>query len=304
MARVLVIRGGAVGDFIVTLPAIRCLKESIPDCHLEVLGYASIAQLAVAAGYADAVRSLEHRGMAMLFVPNAQLAPELEQWLKSFTLVVSYLYDPDGLVRGNMQRLGIRTYLEMPHRVADGAGYAAEQLAAPLAKIALFPEELRPRILLPDAETKQPGRVALHPGSGGERKNWPTEHWITLGKELLQQAAVKSLVLLTGEAEQERGSTAEIRAAWQGLPHEHWDSLALTELARRLSSCTHFLGHDSGTAHLAAACGVQTLQLFGPSSAETWAPRGSLYLQAEEGDLRALPYATVRDWVLQQLCRR
>ena len=220
MARILVIRGGAVGDFIVTLPAIRCLKESIPDCHLAVLGYSSIAQLAVSAGYANEVRSLEHRSMAMLFVPNAQLAPELEEWLKSFTLVISYLYDPDALVRGNMQRLGVRTYLEMPHRVADGAGYAAEQLAAPLAKLALFPEELRPHILLPDAEARQPGRIALHPGSGGERKNWPSEHWIALGRELLQQPMVQSLVLITGEAEQERGTTiTSAGVMWQAIIH-------------------------------------------------------------------------------------
>jgi heptosyltransferase-3 len=41
--RVLVIRGGAIGDFILTLPAMRLLREMIPNCHLEVMGYLSIS---------------------------------------------------------------------------------------------------------------------------------------------------------------------------------------------------------------------------------------------------------------------
>jgi heptosyltransferase III len=297
MARVLVIRGGAVGDFVVTLPAIRLLKESIPDCELEVLGYGSIADLAVAAGYAVAARSLEHRSMAMLFVPQAQLAPELEEWLKTFSLVVSYLYDPDGILKGNMERVGIRTYLEMPHRVTNGAGYAAVQLAAPLAKLALLLEEERPVVQMLDALPRVNRRLALHPGSGDELKNWPEPHWCRLGRELAERA---ELVLITGEAEAERGTRQEVVTAWRGLKYEHWDSLPLVELARRLPSCAAFLGHDSGTAHLAAACGVRTLQLFGPSCAETWAPRGSAFLQAPRGDLRLLSYETVRDWVLAE----
>jgi len=62
--RVLVIRGGAIGDFILTLPAIRLLREGLPNPHLEVLGYPGIASLATAAGFADAVRSIEHGAMA------------------------------------------------------------------------------------------------------------------------------------------------------------------------------------------------------------------------------------------------
>ena len=61
---VLVIRGGAIGDFILTLPAIRLLRENIPNAHIEVLGYKPIVELATAAGLADATRNLEHASMA------------------------------------------------------------------------------------------------------------------------------------------------------------------------------------------------------------------------------------------------
>lgn len=91
--RVLVIRGGAIGDFILTLPAIRLLRETIAGCHLEVVGYPSIAELARSAGLVDAVRSLDHRTMAPLFAQTAPIDEELSEYLRSFNLVVSFLYD-------------------------------------------------------------------------------------------------------------------------------------------------------------------------------------------------------------------
>jgi ADP-heptose:LPS heptosyltransferase len=274
-----------VGDFILTLPAIRLLRESIPDCELEVLGYPKVAELAITAGYADRVRSLEHRSMALLFVPNARLEEELATWLKSFHLIVSYLFDPDGILRENMQQLGVKTYLDMPQRITDGHGYAANQLAKPLEKIAFFLNDQAPRITHPQAEPRVPNRIAIHPGSGGVKKNWPVANWCQLGPALAEQY---ELALITGEAEWERGTTQAVLTAWQGLPLQHWDGLPLPELAKRLSSCSAFLGHDSGISHLAAACGVPCHLFFGPSDAETWAPRNAKVLQLS--DLTTLGY--------------
>ena len=98
--RVLVIRGGAIGDFILTFPAIRLLRENLAACHLEVLGYAGIAELAISAGLADKTRSLSDPRMAMLFARGANIDPELVAYFTSFNLIVSYLYDPDAIFRG------------------------------------------------------------------------------------------------------------------------------------------------------------------------------------------------------------
>ncbi len=51
--RLLVIRGGALGDFILTLPAIRLLRENFPNCALDILGYRHIAILAEGRYYAS-----------------------------------------------------------------------------------------------------------------------------------------------------------------------------------------------------------------------------------------------------------
>jgi ADP-heptose:LPS heptosyltransferase len=281
MRSALVIRGGAIGDFILTLPAIKLLRESIADCRVEVLGYPGIAELAVVAGVAEATRSIEHRSMAMLFVPGAELDVELCAWLKSFNVVVSYLYDPDGIVRANMERIGVKTFLDAPHRVVEGAGHAAAQLAKPLESLAMYLDDPAPLIAAANARPRGE-RIAIHPGSGSVKKNWSLDHWQRVVGELRDQP----LVLITGEAERERGVTNLIR----GSNIEHWDSLPLTELAHRLPSCRAFLGHDSGISHLAAACGVPCHLFFGPTDPMVWAPQnaGVSVLRSASGNLNDL----------------
>ena len=295
--RVLVIRGGAIGDFILTLPAIRLLRENIPGSHLEILGYKPIIELARAAGLADDIRHLEHVSMARLFAPGAKLDDELVNWLCSFNLIVSYLFDPDGILRGNMERIGVKTFLDCPNHVTPGKGHAAEQLAKPLEKLAMFLDDPAPAIVLPKENEDKPKTplIAIHPGSGSLKKNWPVERWMTAGKELAAHYPGIRLALITGEAENERGITAKVLAGWSGLTFEHWDQLPLAELAKRLSTCTGFLGHDSGISHLAAACGVPCLLLFGPTDPATWAPRnaGVQVITEPSGDLGELPFLEI-----------
>ncbi len=296
--RALVIRGGAIGDFILTLPAIRLLRESIPDVRIEILGYKPIVELAVSAGLADAVRSLEHGSMAKLFVPSVTLDRDLIEYFRSFNLVVSYLYDPDGYFRGNMERIGVRTYLAASHHVEPGAGHAAAQLAKPLEKLAMYLDDPAPQIgLAVPADSSGGGPViAIHPGSGSLKKNWPTANWSRLGRELSEVFPHGRLALVTGEAEAERGVTKAMLEGWRGLDFLHWDQVPLTQLAVNLSTCAAFLGHDSGISHLAAACGLPCLLLFGPTDAATWAPRNSgvQVLSDASGDLQRMPFDIVR----------
>ncbi|MEZ5387354.1 MAG: glycosyltransferase family 9 protein [Prosthecobacter sp.] len=282
--RVLVIRGGAIGDFILTLPAIRLLRETIAGCHLEVVGYPSIVELARSAGLADAVRSLDHRTMAPLFAKTAPVDEELSEYLRSFNLVVSFLYDPDGLFRATMERVGVKTLIECSPRVQNDGNHASKQLAQGLEKIAMFLDDEHMRRTHFERPPDTANRIAIHVGSGSERKNWPLENWLRLASEL----DGPEIVFISGEAEEERDVTIEGRARWHSLP--------LTELAARLSTCRAFLGHDSGISHLAAACGVPSLLLFGPTNPAVWAPPQPWVrtLQEESGDLAALDFERVK----------
>ncbi|TDU81412.1 ADP-heptose:LPS heptosyltransferase [Prosthecobacter fusiformis] len=285
--RILVIRGGAIGDFILTLPAIRLIRETFSGCHLEVLGYPGIMDLALKAGLADSMRSLEHRSMALLFAKGATIDPALVEYLLSFNVVVSYLFDPDGILRGQLEGMGVKTLLECPHSIRPGQGHAAQQLAKPLEKLAMYLEEpeWRKPVLAPAEPAVEPKRIALHLGSGSTKKNWPVENWAQVMAALQQEIGAVELVLITGEAELERGvNVAAFRA------EDHWHALPLPELADRLGTCGFFLGHDSGISHLAAACGVPCLLLFGPTDPALWAPpqAGVTVIQAEKGEWQHL----------------
>lgn len=301
--RVLVIRGGAIGDFILTLPALRLIRETLAGCHVEVLGYPGIAELAVKAGLADSVRSLEHRSMALLFAKGAALDPALVEYLLSFNVVVSYLFDPDGILRGQMEGIGVKTLLECPHSVRPGQGHAAQQLARPLEKLAMYLDEPEWRTpLLGEPKTAAAGsgtkRIALHLGSGSVKKNWPVENWRQVVAAVREEYPAAEIMLITGEAERERGvDVTGFHAA------EHWQALALPELADRLRGCTFFLGHDSGISHLAATCGLPCLLLFGPTDPGLWAPpqKAVRILQAEDGDWAALTPEKVISAVMECL---
>jgi len=301
MARVLVIRGGAVGDFILTMPALRLLGESLPQCQIEVLGYPGIASLAVKAGLAASTRALEHGGMARLFARGAEVEEALADYLRGFNMVVSYLFDPDGVFRDNLARAGVKTLIECPHQVRPGQGHAALQLARPLDCPALCPDEpgwRRPFFPGPEVSEHSLPLIAIHPGSGSEKKNWPLERWLHVAAELRAARPELRVVFITGEAEEARGLIQQIPAG-----EERWHMLPLTELAGRLARCAAFLGHDSGISHLAAACGLPCLLLFGPTDPALWAPpqEGVRVLPSESGLLTGLDAGrvsrTARAWL-------
>ena len=236
--------------------------------------------------------------MAMLYAKGAELDPALADYFRSFHLIVSYLFDPDGILRDNMEKLGVKTLIDFPQLIVPGQGHASQQLAKPLEKLAMFleePEWRRPTF--PKRTGKFVLRLAIHPGSGSATKNWPVENWLRLAGEITAAHPQIEIVFITGEAEAERGTLP------RDIPFPRWQSLPLTDLADHLSTCILFLGHDSGISHLASACGVPSLLIFGPTDPSTWAPPQPTVrvLRAPSSDLNQLPYEAVRDTALMLL---
>lgn len=290
--KILVVRGGAIGDFILTLPVFAALREQFPNAHLEVLGYAHIAALAKAGGMVDAVRSIEARPLAGFFARNGTLEQSLQQFFAEFSIIISYLYDPDGIFQANVARCTKAQFIVGPHRPNDaGPLHATEILLKPLERLTIFAADSTPRLRIGNSQTTMisgTGRVCLaaHPGSGSDRKNWPEAKWSVLLSELLTTQNV-DLLLVGGEAEEGRGE----RLAAQ-LPSDRVQlaqNLPLVDLAKRLSACAGFVGHDSGITHLAAALGLPVLALWGESSEAVWHPKGPrVTLVKEEKGLSAL----------------
>lgn len=273
--KILVIRGGAIGDFILTLPVLSALRQQFPKAHLEVLGYPHIAQLALAGGLVERVQSIEARGLAGFFARNGELAEYWIDYFSEFDLIISYLYDPDGIFQENVARCSHAQFIAGPHRPDELlALHATEVFLKPLERLAIFEADTTPRLRVTRAfeTTLGTGRwLAVHPGSGSESKNWPEPKWLELLRYLIQSTAFHVL-LVGGEAERDR--LERLKSAHAPTRIKMMQSVPLPELAQWLASCLAFVGQDSGISHLAAAVGVPSLILWGASVEAVWRPRG------------------------------
>ena len=279
MGKVLFIRGGAVGDFILTMPAIKLMRNSLPDNEIEILGYPAIAELAVTSGLADRVRSIEDGRLATFFAPGAKLDPDWCSYLSGFDLVVSYLYDPDGYFSENLKVAGVKTLIRAPFRPVETEPHvhAAIQLAQPLEEVALYVEDPELTLEYPDASTevRQHPLIALHPGSGSPTKNWSFESWVKVLRHLQKEFSDAEFVITAGEAERERIGEITRLLRDADIAHRLLIDQSLSELAAFYRNVDLYLGHDSGISHLAASAGAEAVLLFGPTNPAIWAPATS-----------------------------
>jgi heptosyltransferase-3 len=297
MNRVLVVRGGAIGDFILTLPALKALRDAYPDARIEILGYKHIAVLAENRFYAQAVRSIEYGPLSRFFAKNSELPAESADYFATFDLIISYLYDPDGIFESNLRRCGVKNLLFGPAKIAKTSDHAARQLARPIEELGIRVVDLTEKIFLSE-EDRQFGReflqtpsqpiIAIHPGSGSKEKNWPLQNWIELfSREHWHVEKRPSLIVISGEAD--KAQTAQLEHTWKDQNIRFAKNLPLPHLAAVLEHSI-FIGHDSGISHLAAAAGANCILLFGPTDPNVWAPRNEnvQVFAAESGRLNDL----------------
>ena len=304
--RFLILRGGAIGDFIATLPVLQALRAQWPAADIEIWGYPHIAELAVAAGWAQTVVSLDRAEMARFFVPEPQFTDAQVAAIRSFDLVFNYLHDPVGQVRSNLLLAGAKQVLSGSPIIKRG--HAIPFLLEPLQALAIYETDLVPELDL-SGEARAAARrrlqalgirgrpVVVHPGSGSPAKTWPADRFAEILHRL--RTAGREAAAVVGEADTE--AAARLARDLPDLPR--LEGLTLVELAAILAESERFLGNDSGITHLAAAVGLPVVALFGPSDAETWAPRGRgqiTILRAPEGELERLTVPTVWDALTQR----
>jgi heptosyltransferase-3 len=311
--KILVIRGGAIGDFILTLPAIAALRRQFPGASLEVLGYPHIVQLAMAGGLVDQARPIEAGALAGFFARGGRLAEELVDYFSEFDLILSYLYDPDQIFQTNVSLCSPAQFIAGPHRPDESAGmHAAKVYLKPLERLAIFDADPVPELRIgrtAGAARTAPGQagdppealltLALHPGSGSDRKNWPEACWAELLEWLIRETELR-LLLVGGEAEGER--LQRLAAALPPTRTRVAQSLPLAKLAGLLAACAGFVGHDSGISHLAAAVGLRVLILWGDTAEAIWRPpHARVIVLRNRAGLDRLPVANVTEQITGML---
>lgn len=110
--------------------------------------------------------------------------------------------------------------------------------------------------------------VVLHPCPQFNYKMWPKNNWVALGEWL--RARRFRIFLTGGPRREERSYVADIATALDSPCLA--GMLSLSETACLIARARLYVGPDTAVTHMAAALGVPTIALFGPSDPVKWGP--------------------------------
>ncbi len=277
---ILIFRSGAVGDLILTTPVLASLRSAYPEATIQLVGNPSRA--ALARHLVNGVCDLDDAEWASLFSAEPRLESSAVQYVTDADLIVNYLPDRDGIFTTNLVSL-------CPGRVLSHPPHPAE-----CPPVHIIDHLLRALDALGIGLLRSPSvshlscgidipkpYLVTHPGSGGSHKTWPVERFAAACGLLSTQTNV---VVSSGPADDAR--MAEMRRL---LPDAAYpDPLALDKLAHLYGCASLYIGNDSGPTHLAAATGIPTIALFGPTDPAVWGPVGK-QVYIVEGDRSLAP---------------
>ncbi len=258
---------GGLGDVLISLGAIQALARSYPEARLTVLTFAPGGEL------------LKHDLLVDEVIHAPQPDPDhphrareaVEELLArgGWDLIVSDTsYDGiDDLVREcGAARMVANLWRSPPPDERVGERFlrilldegVIEPGAVSSPRLCLTPEERS----LASAQLTGARRplVFLLPDAGMEVKRWPEKSWGELGRTLADRYGADVVVPVGSDPEQ-----ASRVAGFVGERARAWPRGTLRELAAALSHADLAVGADTGPGRVAAASGVPTVTLFGPS---------------------------------------
>lgn len=289
-----------VGDAVISLPALRMLRERFPAAELTVLARPTVAGLYGSVPGIDRVIVFEHQGRHRGWSGWLRLAGELRE--EGFDLAVLFqnafqaaliaflAHIPRRLgyardARGPLLTHPIRRprpgeiplhetyyYLELLRRAGwlDTLPVVKEvRLTPPADTVEQMRQRLRALGLERDAGSRRP-LVIVAPGAAyGSAKCWLPERYAAVADRLVE--AIDAAVLLCGTpAEGALGDA--IGARMRSQPISLIGQTTLEEFLALLPAADLFLGNDSGATHLAAAVGLPQVVIFGPTDEAGTAP--------------------------------
>jgi len=270
--RACVIFPGALGDVICFLPALQALLRA---SQVDLYAHSEFADIVPAT---VTVRSLECAEISKLFVYAGPPDSHLQNHFGAYRAIYSWLGSQQPAFVNQLQAVSAGRAKIFPFRPAATAEHQKEYYLRCLALTETMRGE--PAIELRAealrwcenfwTENSPQGRAVLTiaPGSGAREKNWPEEFFIAVANWWRERTGGIT-VLLLGPVEAARGGIDRLREHCLAV-----GDLRLSQAAALISRSAVYLGNDSGVSHLAAAVGVPTIALFGPSDPRQWAPRG------------------------------
>jgi len=283
MRRILIIQLRELGDCLHVTPAIRQLRRLHPGATIDVL---CERRNEVVYRHNPHVENCIH--LQRRCPPHKFLAVAWRLRRQRYDLVVDAQSLPKTAVitrlTGARRRLGFRrpwvcNRLAYTHPYQVGQT-KVEYLA--LSKLRMLRDtridfsDLRLDYYLDEEEREEAERfrrrwfrvpvVALNVASRLEHRCWPVEKFAVVADRLADQGFQPFLVY--GPGQEKRGR--EVAAEMRHRPVVDYPMMSFSVLKSILEGCFLFVGNDGGPKHLAAACGLPTIALFGRDHPECW----------------------------------
>ncbi|MFD0664622.1 glycosyltransferase family 9 protein [Thermocatellispora tengchongensis] len=283
--RIAVLRANALGDLVVSLPAIEALKRAYPQARLTLLGQDWHRRfLAGRPGPVDEVIALPPVAGVSAPADGPAAPPGLYDGLRRrrFDLAVQLhgggrYSNPFVRALGARLTAGLRTPdAERLDRWVPYHYFQHETLRMleVAALVGARTETAEPRIAVTAADRAElarvlgeppPGLVAVHPGAGDPRRRWPARRFAAVADRLGRP------VVVTGTGA-ERELVHDVVAAMRRPALPLVDGLGMGGLAALYERCDLVIANDTGPRHLAAAVGAPTVGIYWCGNAINAAP--------------------------------
>ncbi len=277
-----------IGDVLLASPIIASLKRTWPNVAVDVLvfagtegvleGNANIREIIVTSRLSGVGQSLSMmrrlwRRYDLALTPLCGDRPVLYTWAAARHRVGPVQVGGRGQF---WKRLALSRHVTFDdrdtHTVRMGLQIAQLSGATPVAHVQASWSEEHARTASRVWEQTLKGRAfaVLHPTPKYNYKRWHAEGWRQLTLWLLSNGL--QVVLTGGHDEQEHTHAYEIFPDLPTGVHNLIGQHSLGEISALLTRATLYVGPDTATTHLAAALGIPTVALFGPSNPVKWGP--------------------------------
>ena len=296
---ILVIDFGQLGDVVMSLPALRALRERFPHAHITVAVGKPGAEVIEMSGCADSTISIDRVKLRDGFQPLSivrifQVVKDVRR--RQFDFVIDLHSFSETNLMGFFSGAPRRLFSRRPGRSLDFLAnfrpsppvekdnrtrHQVDRYLDVLRPLGITDAERVPRLLTRPEDDRRvdailrKGKadmgaplVGLFPGAGHESRRWPLERFAQLADSLHRNDAVRSIVFVGPE---ERGLVSQIKAIFPSSA-VILDRLTIPELAAAQARLAVFISNDTGPLHIAAAVGAPIVLLLDRRAPETYIP--------------------------------
>ena len=272
----LICHRGALGDFILTWPAILLLKKHFTEYKFIGLGRPDYMKLAIYLGLLGEYHDADSAAMQDFF-ENGIIPPELGNPEKG-SLWLKDAWETAELIKKNSQ-CDFAPMEPFPQEKCHVAKFHVREILKYFkvsGSIASAPVNLADFTPLNSSFHKS-NTILIHPGSGSLKKNYSPEFYLKVAK-FAEAHFKKDVKFILGPVEMERGACKFFPAEKTLAPAN------ASVLADILRGAFLYIGNDSGTSHLSGFLGTPSVILYRNTNPEIWGVVGRKVKTIQEID--------------------